>query len=89
MYWYFTVTVAPCISQSVQIYITSSDGAVTSLTVRPWFDSVKDLRAQVLHTDAPPQRQQLFFQGNQLHSDGRVLAQHGVIAECTINLVSD
>ena len=74
----------------MQIYIASSDGdAVNSLTVRPWFDEVKDLRSKVLDADIPLQRQQLVFQGNQLHTDGRVLAQHGVTAECTIKLVSD
>ena len=61
---------------------------MTSLTVRPWFDCVKDLQAQVSCADTPSQRQQLFFRGEQLQEDGRVLALHGVIAECTIQLVS-
>ena len=78
-----------CCSQSVRIFIATTDGdAVTSLTVRPWFDWVKDLQAQVCTADTPSQRQQLFFRGEQLQEDGRVLALHGVIAECTIQLVS-
>ena len=78
-----------CCSQSARIYIATTDGeAVISLTVRPWFDWVKDLQAQVCTADTPSQRQQLFFRGDQLQDDGRVLALHGVIAECTIQLVS-
>ena len=78
--------------QSARIYVSAADGdALTSLTVRPWFDAVTDLQAQVCVVDTqstPSQRQQLFFRGDQLLEDGRVLAQHGVIAECTIQLVS-
>ena len=78
-----------CFSQSARIYIATTDGGdATSLTVRPWFDAVTDLQAQVCTADTPSQRQQLFFRGDQLQEDGRVLAQHGVIAGCTIQLVS-
>ena len=80
---------AACCSQSVRIFIATTDGdAVTSLTVRPWFDCVKDLQAHVSSADTPSQRQQLFFRDDQLQEDGRVLTLHGVIAECTIQLVS-
>ena len=73
----------------MQIYIATTDGDdVTSLNVRPWFDSVKDLQAQVRTADTPSQRQQLFFRGVRLQEDGRVLALHGAVAECTIQLVS-
>ena len=77
------------LSQSVRIYIAATDGdSVTSITVRPWFDGVKDLQAQVFAADTPSQRQQLFFRDDQLQEDGRVLAKHGVIPDCTIQLVS-
>ena len=80
---------AACCSQSARIYIATTDGdAVTSLTVRPGFDWVKDLQGQVRAADTPSQRQQLFFRGDRLQEDGRVLALHGVITECTIHLVS-
>ena len=75
--------------QNVRICIATTDGgAVTSLTVRPWFDTVTGLQSLVSSADTPSQRQQLFFRGDRLQEDGRVLAQHGVIAGCTINLVS-
>ena len=61
---------------------------MTKITVRLWFDTVKDLQAKVFAIDTPPQRQQLLLDGKQLKDDGRVLAQHGVVAECTIELVS-
>ena len=62
-------------------------GASTSLTVRPWFDTVADLQAQAFAVDTPAQRQQLRLDDNLLQDDARVLAQHGVVAECTIQLV--
>ena len=61
---------------------------MTSLAVRPWFDTVKDLQTQAFAIDTPSQRQQLILDGKRLKDDGRVLAQHGVVAECTIQLVS-
>ena len=61
---------------------------VASLTVRPWFDSVEDLEAKAFAADTPEQRQQLLFNGKPLYEDGRVLAQHGVVAKTTIQLVS-
>ena len=61
---------------------------MTSLTVRPWLDAVTDLQAQAFVTDTPSQRQQLFMGDKRLKEDGRVLAQHGVVAESTIQLVS-
>ena len=61
---------------------------MVSLTVRPWFDMVEDLQAKAFAADTPEQRQQLFFDGKQLQDDGRVLAQLGVVAETTIQLVS-
>ena len=73
----------------MQIYLSHKGGdAVVSLTVRPWFDMVEDLQAKAFAADTPEQRQQLFFDGKQLQDDGRVLAQHGVVAETTIQLVS-
>ena len=59
-----------------------------SLTIRPWFDTVGELQAQAFATDTPSQRQQLFLGDKLLQDDGRVLAQHGVVAETTIQLVS-
>ncbi len=61
---------------------------MTSVTVRPWVDTVTDLQAKVFAADTPSQRQQLFFRGDRLQEDGRVLAQHGVIEGCSIHLVS-
>ena len=61
---------------------------VASLTVRPWFDTVGDLQAQAFATDTPWQRQRLLLRGKPLQDNGRVLARHGVVAECTIQLVS-
>ena len=61
---------------------------MTSLTVRPWFDTVEDLQSQAFAIDTPSQRQQLVLDGKRLTEDGRVLAQHGLVEECTIQLVS-
>ena len=61
---------------------------MASLTVRPWFDTVGDLQAQAFATDTPWQRQQLLLGDKPLQDNGLVLAQHGVVAECTIQLVS-
>ena len=38
--------------------------------------------------DTPAERQQLILDGKRLKDDGRVLALHGVVAECTVQLVS-
>ena len=66
-----------------------SDGEATSpFTVRPWFDTVEDLQAQAFATDKPSQRQQLILDGKRLKDDGRVLTLYGVVAECTVQLVS-
>ena len=62
--------------------------ALTTITVRPWFDTVEDLQAQAFASDTPSQRQQLILDGRRLKDDGRVLALHGVVEECTIQLVS-
>ena len=62
-------------------------GASSSLTVRPWFDTIADLQAQAFAVDIPSRRQQLSLGGNLLQDDGRVLAQHGVMAECSMQLV--
>ena len=61
---------------------------MTSLSVRPWLDGIRILQAQVFSNDTPSQRQQLFLGDKQLEDDGRVLAQHGVVADSTIQLVS-
>ena len=61
---------------------------LTTLTVRPWLDTVEDLQAQAFASDTPSQRQQLVLDGKRLKDDGRVLALHGVVAECTVQLVS-
>ena len=61
---------------------------MTSLSVRPWLDEIRILQTQVFSIDTPSQRQQLFLGDKQLEDDGRVLAQHGVVAESTIHLVS-
>ena len=75
--------------QSVQIFLSANDGdTIVSLTVRPWFDMVEDLQAKAFAADTPEQRQQLFLDGKQLQEDGRVLAQHGVVAQTTVQLVS-
>ena len=78
-----------CSPQSVRISVCTPDGdAVASLTVRPWFDMVADIQAQVFASDTPSQRQQLFLGSKRLQDDGSVLAQHGVIAGVTVHLVS-
>ena len=75
--------------QRVRIYISATEGGdVASLSVRPWLDDIRTLQAQVFSTDTPSQRQQLFLGDKQLEDDGRVLAQHGVVADSTIQLVS-
>ena len=61
--------------------------ALTTITVRPWLDTVEDLQAKAFASDTPSQRQQLILDGRRLKDDGRVLALHGVVAECTIQLV--
>ena len=81
------VSVLP--TQCVRIHAsTANDDDLRSITVRPWFDMVTDLEAQTFAKDTPPQRQQLILDGKRLKDDGRVLALHGVVAECTIQLVS-
>ena len=73
----------------MRIFVSTSDGEdVISLIVRPWFDMVVDIEAQVFASDTPSQRQQLFLGSKRLQDDGSVLAQHGVIAEVTVHLVS-
>ena len=62
---------------------------LTTFTVRPWLDTVEDLQARAFAPDTPSQRQQLVLEGKPLRDDGRVLALHGVVAECTIRLVSE
>lgn len=80
--------------QNVEIYVSPIDGddsTKTSITVRPWLDTVKDLQAKVFVSDTPKQRQQLFLVGGggeRLQDDGVVLALHGVMAKSTIQLVS-
>ena len=61
---------------------------ITSLYVRPWFDTVRDLQIQAFAAHTPSRRQQLLLDGKKFKDDGRVLAQHGVVVECTISLVS-
>ena len=61
--------------------------ALTTITMRPWFDTVEDLQAKAFASDTPSQRQQLILDGKRLTDDGRVLALRGVVAECTIQLV--
>ena len=53
-----------------------------------WLDNIRTLQTQVFSIDTPSQRQQLFLGDKLLEDDGRVLAQHGVVAESTIQLVS-
>ena len=72
---------------SINISTTAKDDIV-SLTVRPWFDMVEDIRSQVCSIDTPSQRQQLFLGSKRLHEDGRVLALHGVVAGSTVHLVN-
>ena len=73
----------------MQISLSQNGGdAAVSLTVRPWFESVEDLQAKAFAADTPEQRQQLFLDGKQLQEDGRVLAQHGVVAQTIVQLVS-
>ena len=81
------VSVLP--TQCVRIRVsTANDDGLRSITVRPWFDMVTDLEAQTFAKDTPAQRQQLILDGKRLKDDGRVLALHGVVAECTVQLVS-
>ena len=87
--WSVAVTNSPLSSQSARINVSTIEGgAVTSLTVRPWLDTVNNLQARVFATGTPSQRQQLFVRGERLQDDGRVLAQLGVNTGCTIHLVS-
>ena len=66
-----------------------SDILTTTIpAIRPWFNTVEDLQAQAFASDTPSQRQQLLLDGKPLQDDGRVLALHGVVAECAIHLVS-
>ena len=75
--------------QNVRIYVGTIEGDdVASLSVRPWLDDIRILQTQAFSIDTPSQRQQLFLGDKQLEDDGRVLAQHGVVAESTIQLVS-
>ena len=46
------------------------------------------MQTRAFAMDTPPQRQQLFFDGERLKEDGRVLAQHGVVTDTAIQLVS-
>ena len=79
-----------CSPQSARIFVRTPDGDdVASLTVRPWFDMVADLQAQVFASDTPSQRQQLLFGNKRLQNDGSFLAQHGVVAGATVHLVSE
>ena len=74
----------------MRISVCTPDGDdVASLTVRPWFDMVEDLQAQVFASDTPSQRQQLLFGNKRLQNDGSFLAQHGVVAGATVHLVSE
>ena len=86
---YHTRVRTPHSPQSVRIYVSTIEGGdVTSLSVRPWLDDIRILQTQVFSIDTPSQRQQLFLGDKQLEDDGRVLAQHGVVADSTIQLVS-
>ena len=61
--------------------------ALTTITVRPWLDTVEDLQGKAFASDTPSQRQHLLLDGKRLTDDGRALALRGVVAECTIQLV--
>merc|ERR1719201_1799035 len=73
---------------NARVHVSLSDGEATStFTVRPWFDTIEALQAQTFATDTPSQRQQLVLDGKRLKDDGCVLALHGVVEECTIQVV--
>ena len=86
-----TAHLPPMFPQSVRINVSPFDSEIlitTGITLRPWFNTVEDLKAQAFASDILSQRQQLLLDGMPLQDDGRVLALHGVVAECTIHLVS-
>ena len=62
--------------------------SVATVTVHLSFDGVASLEDKVFDADVPRQRQHLLFEGLPLQDDRRVLAQHGVKAGSTIQLVS-
>ena len=68
--------------------VTIKGDDVASLSVRPWFDTLKEFQVQAFAADTPSRRQQLLLDGKRLKDDRRVLELHGVVAECTIELVS-
>ena len=57
--------------------------------MRLWTDDVASLEDKVFVADTPRQRQRIWFAGSRLQDDGRVLAQYGLVAECTVHLVSE
>ena len=76
--------------QGAEIFIKTKLGQmVATVTVHPWADGVRSLETQVFDPAVPSQRQYLLFAGARLQEDGRVLAQHGVVAESTVYLVSE
>ena len=76
--------------QGAEIFIKTKLGQmVATVTVHPWADGVNTLETQVFDPAVPSQRQYLLFAGARLQEDGRVLAQHGVVAESTVYLVSE
>ena len=83
----FLITQAPAIN--VTICITTPDGVtVTKLNVRPTVDTVHKVSKRISKaTKISVSRQQLLFQGERLHHDGRTLAEHGVMAGSKLHLV--
>ena len=61
---------------------------VTKLDVQPTVDTVHQVSTRISNViKVPVARQQLLFQGQQLHRDGRTLAEHGVVAGSKLHLV--
>ena len=78
-----------CSTQTVEISVGTTGGDdVVFLNVRPWYDLVQDLQSQAFGSEAPSHRQQLLLDGKRMKEDGRVLAQHGVLAGSAVILVS-
>ena len=61
---------------------------MTTVSAQPILDTVDLVHARIRQAiQIPVQRQQLLFEGQELQCDGRTLAEHGVQADSTLQLV--
>ena len=72
------------------LHITTPDGeAVTTISVQPSVDTVHQVCVRISETTRIPElRQQLLLADKELQHDVRTLAEHGVVADSTIQLVN-